>query len=42
MVLLGGLVVTVIATGHKVRKFNRGGGRGIFKGDKPVAISLSW
>jgi hypothetical protein len=33
-VVLGGLVVSVLATGPKVRGFNPGGGRWIFKGDK--------
>jgi hypothetical protein len=34
MVVLGGLVVSVLATGPKVRGFNPGRGRWIFKGDK--------
>jgi hypothetical protein len=33
-VALGGLVVSVLATGPKVRGFNPGRGRWIFKGDK--------
>jgi hypothetical protein len=34
-VALGGLVVSVLATGPKVRGFNPGRGRWIFKGDNP-------
>jgi hypothetical protein len=33
-VALGGLVVSVLATGPKVRAFDPGRGRCIFKGDK--------
>jgi hypothetical protein len=33
VVVLGGLVVSVLATGPKVRGFNPGRGRWIFKGD---------
>jgi hypothetical protein len=34
IVALGGLVVSVLATGPKVRGFDPGWGRCIFKGDK--------
>jgi hypothetical protein len=34
IVALGGLVVSVLATGPKVRGFDPGRGRWIFKGDK--------
>jgi hypothetical protein len=34
VVALGGLVVSVLATGPKVRGFKPGRGRWIFKGDK--------
>jgi hypothetical protein len=40
VVVLGGLVVSVLATGPKVRGFNPGRGRWIFKGDKKSVAQL--
>jgi hypothetical protein len=41
-IVLGGIVVSVLAIGHKVRGFKSGRGRWIFMGDKNPEHALSW